>query len=79
MHAAGKFVAAGKEAGAIMVVAAGNVVAARKMVAAGKEVAGITVVATIKVIAAGKEDFSGEGCCSQALPVIPGRRRVAPC
>ena len=49
------------------------------MVAAGKEVAAITVVAAIKVVAVGKEDFSDKGCCSQALPVIPGRRRVAPC
>ena len=55
------------------------VVAVEKMVAAIKVVAAITVVAAIKVVAVGKEGFSDKGCCSQALPVIPGRRRVAPC
>ena len=43
------------------------------VVAAGK------VVAAINVVAVGKESFSDKGCCSQALPVIPGRRRVSPC
>ena len=59
----------------------GEVVAVGKVVAAGKEVAAIIVVAAIKVVAVGKEgfNFSDKGCCSQAQPVTPGRRRVAPC
>ena len=56
-----------------MMVATGKVLAAIRVLAA------IKVVAAITVVAVGKEGFSDKGWCSQALPVIPGRRRVAPC